>query len=146
MARTREIPTDPQLASYKRGDWEGSSGSNSILDARKNVQVAKGRDESSLAALMECAPHQDPAPSQESLYPLREVIQDTIELVLDEREQFIFDAIVVERVSYRTLAVRMSLAKSHLHRIQHESCRKLRDALAPQPIIHDHLNLKGTYN
>lgn len=136
MARTKEWAVDP-LSKWGRGG-------DSHLDAKNAIQMAhRPRDEDDLVSLMEAPPHHNPAPSQDSLYPLRCTIDDEIEHGLTERERFIFNSICVERISFRALGVRMSLGKSFLHREYHSICEKLAASLQYKPDIAAHLASKN---
>lgn len=95
--------------------------------------------DSDLQALMQARPFEDVQPSRARLLPLRDVVQDAMDRVLTERERWIFDACVVERKSIRALAAELSLAKSHVDRIKHLACQKLRTALEHEPLIEDYL-------
>lgn len=88
---------------------------------------------------MECAPHQDPEWSRGRLLPLRDTIQDAMDGHLTERERFVFDSVTIERVSMRDLSKRMTLSKSHVHRVYHAACAKLREALTDDPTIKEYL-------
>lgn len=125
MARQHEISRDPQK-------WDSHGGGTTVV-------ASSPRNPSAMAALMECAPGHEPATSQDDLYPLREILQDAIELVLDEREQWVFNAHVVERLSVREIGRQLSLGKSQVHRIYVRCCQKLEDYLYDDPDIHNHL-------
>ena len=111
---------------------------DSDLQRSADIQVATGRVTTALEALMQCAPGDEPVAAQDDLYPLREVIEDAIEM-LSEREQYIFNAVVVERLSYRALAARLSLSKSQVHRIQLSNVNRLRTILAENVLVRQHL-------
>jgi DNA-directed RNA polymerase specialized sigma subunit len=137
MARVRELSFDPQDRFLH---YESDASGNQILEDPKTVQQATSpRAETALEALMQCAPGDEPSAAQGDLYPLREIIQDALEDILTERERFIFDAIVVERVSYRALAERLSLSKSQVHRIQEANRNRLAAHLINNPKIRQHL-------
>lgn len=78
---------------------------------------------------MEAAPGDAIPISQAELLPLRDVLQDALDRALDDRERWVFDAIVVERKSFRAVGRELALAKSHVHRMYHDACRKVREAL-----------------
>jgi DNA-directed RNA polymerase specialized sigma subunit len=67
------------------------------------------------------------------------VIQDAIDEALSERERFIFDSIVVERLSLRGLGAITSLSKSQVDRIYKGALAKLRSALEDHPMVKEYL-------
>lgn len=121
MPRRREISCDPTESVF--------------------CEPELGAPSDPLVALMEAAPG-DPIPtSQAELLPLRDVLQDAMDRVLEPRERWVFDAIVVERKSIRAVGRELNLAKSYVHRIYHEAVRKLREELvATEPIIQAYLH------
>jgi len=136
MARTRPLVLDPR-SDDALDSW--SDGEDSQLDALGAVQQASSpRPATAWEALMQCAPGEEPDTAQDDLYPLREIIQDCIEF-LTEREQYIFNAIVVERLSYRALSQRMNLSKSQVHRIQLANIQQLRSMLLAHESIRQYL-------
>lgn len=88
---------------------------------------------------MQCAPHETPEWSRGELLPLRDVIQDAMDSVLTERERWIFDAITIERLSFRDVEALMSLSKSQVHRVYRGTCRKLEEALRENPHVKEYL-------
>lgn len=81
-----------------------------------------------LAALMETAPGDQPTRSLEEYAALREVLGEAIDsLPLLERE--VFEAVVIERASYRELADRFVCGTTTIYRIKESACAKLRTQL-----------------
>lgn len=88
---------------------------------------------------MECPPGVEPDPSLSELYPLREIIEDAVDEALTDRERWVFNAIVVERLSFRKLGVQLGLSKSHVHRIYQQACLKLEAHLEKDATIQQYL-------
>ena len=88
---------------------------------------------------MECPPGVEPAPSLAELYPLREIIEDAVEQVLTDRERWVFNAVVVERLSFRQLGTQLGLSKSHVHRLYQQACSKLAASLESDDTIQQYL-------
>ena len=86
-------------------------------------------------ALMECAPGNEPDQSIEELAPLREIIVDVLQDTLNEREQWIFDALFTRRMSLRQLGRELALSKTHIARLRDEIRDKLATALLEYPEI-----------
>lgn len=82
-----------------------------------------------MEALQRAAPHEDPVTAREELLWIREVIEDTAEKVLTPRELWIFNSIVIERLSIRKVGSLMQLSKTHVWRIYHRAINRLRRAL-----------------
>ena len=92
------------------------------------------------AALMQCAPGEEPQTSQEELLPLRDVIEDALD-VLDPRERWVFNAIIVERMSLRALGRQLQIPKTTVARIRDRAAEHLRKALEDNPEIQRRLGL-----
>lgn len=123
MPRKREVVWDPSLFPQ-------------LFEER---HTDRDRQKSPLAALMEAAPNHEPEPTQEEMLPLREAIQDAMDEVLDERERFVFDALVVEKRSIRSVGRLLSLSKTQVARIRDDSAGKLAAVLADHPLVKGHL-------
>lgn len=83
-----------------------------------------------MEALQRCAPFEEPVIARKDLLWIRDVIDETAQEVLTPRELWIFEAICIERMSYRSLERRMRMSRSHIHRIYHKAIEKLRRALS----------------
>lgn len=82
-----------------------------------------------MEALQRAAPHEDPVVARKELLWIRETIEDTAEMVLTPREYWIFNSIVVERLSIRKVGMQLRLSKTHVWRLYHRAINKLRRAL-----------------
>lgn len=130
MPRVWEIPISPlggergpySWAAYESGERGVSAQSQFDYD-RSTILVGR-RPVNAMAALMECAPGHEPDNSRDELLEQREALNDALD-ALDARSRFIFDAIVVERRSVREVGRRLSLSKSHIHRMHARSCAAL---------------------
>lgn len=72
---------------------------------------------------------------QETLLHLRDLIEDAADKVLDERERFVFEAVVIGRWSLRSFG----LPKTTVARIRDKAIKKLRLELESRPEILKHL-------
>jgi RNA polymerase sigma factor (sigma-70 family) len=102
------------------------------------VAHSETRPATALAALMECAPGQDPDLSLEELSPLRDILADAVD-GLSERDRWIVDSLVTARLSLRQVAEQLSLSKTQVARLRDEALAKLRLALQSNPTIMEHL-------
>lgn len=111
----REIPVSP----LEDPDWDG-------------FQMAwvedPHRPETDIQALMEAAPFQEPERSKRERLALRDTLADAIDS-LEPIEQWIFEATVIERRSYRQVARDIGYSKSSIHRIRDRAIRKLQEIL-----------------
>lgn len=122
MSKQRELVRSPHP--YQRANDEEET--NSDLESSPHIQIAATpRAASAYEALMQAVPGGEPDLSQGELLHLRDVIQDALDEVLNERERYIFDAISTERVSVRQVAKRLSLSKSQTHRLYQRSCKRV---------------------
>lgn len=105
----------------------------------RHVSSNKRRPETPIQALMECAPGDEPELSKLELVAVGEALAEAIDALAD-RDRFIFDCLVIERMSLRALGRLMSLSKTHVHRERNRILAELRSALAGDPAIQDYLN------
>lgn len=113
---------DGQVPFGRTGKWE------------ETIAVER-RPETPLQALMETIPGDEPDSSQIELLALRDLLADTLEEVLTDSELYVFNALVVERLSVRQLEKRISIPKSTIHRYHQQALKKLREALADHPLV-----------
>lgn len=81
-----------------------------------------------IEALMRCRPHQDPQASSEERMIAREEVGAAFACLTDE-ERWVFNAVVIERMSLRGVVRQLSLPKTTVARIRDRAARKLREAL-----------------
>jgi DNA-directed RNA polymerase specialized sigma24 family protein len=141
MPRRTEILLSPIGRSFR--DSEGGEGGGHADSPLERAQTALVAPETPLAALMECAPGDNPRTSKEDMLPLRDVLAAALDTALTPRERWIFERCVIERQSIRSVAADLDLAKSHVDRIKHAAVLKLREALTHEPIIEEYLDRKG---
>ena len=98
------------------------------------VERPRPRAENEYQALMETLPFEEPDTPIVDLLPLKEVIADAWDL-LDPREQFVLNSLLIEKRSLRELGRMMSLGKSRVHQIKLEAIVKLQDTLSLDPIV-----------
>jgi RNA polymerase sigma factor (sigma-70 family) len=126
----------------EESEHHGMSGFTDLVKdqqvAARTVAHSETRPDTALAALMECAPGQEPLASLEELSPLRDILADAID-ALSERDRWIVDSLVTARLSLRQLADQLSLSKTHVARIRDEAMAKLRLALQDNPTIREYL-------
>ena len=125
----REVPFSPI----------GSDNEDEVACEPRGARIHDTRPFNVYQAMVECAPFTEPDLSREELLPLRDVIADAIDDVLNDRERFIFDLIACERRSRREAAALLSLSKSQVDRIYHRACEKLRFVLEDDPTIKEYL-------
>jgi DNA-directed RNA polymerase specialized sigma24 family protein len=83
---------------------------------------------------MEAAPNDEPEVSLEDYSELRERLADAIDS-LTEEEQFFFNAVVVERLSYRQVETAYGHSKTRTHVFVRDVKEKLRVMLEDDPIV-----------
>lgn len=83
---------------------------------------------------MSCAPGDEPDQSQVELFPVKEAIADAFD-VLTEEEAWVFNGVVSEGLSYRTLARQLNASKSSIFRTKKRATRKLVWALRDHPEV-----------
>ena len=86
-----------------------------------------------IQAMIEAAPFEHVEESlmelMDRLEPIREAIDEKTG-ILDDREQWIIEAIFFRRISFRDLAEEVPWSTTHLHRLKNEALAKLRYHLA----------------
>lgn len=130
----REIAVSPLVHSA----LEQELGRDSVLEYLGRLHVGVS-PHSGLQALMEAPPHTDPRRSVLDGMPLREAIAEAIDAVLTPLERWVFDAAVLERRAIRMIAADLSLTKSSVDRTKQRAVRKLRAALANNPLVVERL-------
>ena len=113
---------------FVRPKWETSG----LPD--ENWLPDKKRAETPYGALMSCAPGNEPEQSQVELFALKEAIADAFE-VLTEEETWVWNGVVSEGLSYRTLARQLNASKSSIFRTKKRAGRKLQHALQNHPAV-----------
>lgn len=99
-----------------------------------NWLTSRGRPDTPLEALMSCAPGDVEEQSQMELLALKEAIGQAFEVLTDE-ETWVFDAVVIEGLSYRAVARQLNTSKSSIFRTKQRATRKLRMALENHPAV-----------
>jgi len=92
-----------------------------------------------IQALMECAPGDEPAVSKLELLALREAIADAID-ALGERERWIVNALMVERLSLRSVARQLGMSKTFVAWLRDRAIGQLRCTLSNSPAVQAHLH------
>lgn len=110
----------------------------SIPTHLKPLGLSQGRSEGFYGALMACAPNDVPQQSQEELLPLREVICDAIDRLTPE-DRFVVEALTIERLSLRQLAVVLGVSKSSVANYRDRAMALLRVELENDPLVISHL-------
>jgi RNA polymerase sigma factor (sigma-70 family) len=80
---------------------------------------------------MEAAPGHEPEPSKRQSLARRDDVLDALD-VLDERERFVVESLVFEKISQQTLARRMNLSRRTVRDIADKAMAKLRRELSPK--------------
>jgi RNA polymerase sigma factor (sigma-70 family) len=103
-------------------------------------QVAGGsvRPRDELEACMVARPFEEPQTSVAELLPLRDILQDAID-GLPEREAYVLNACIIERLSLREVGEQLSMGKSNVAKIRERALALLREALADTPLIAGYL-------
>ena len=83
---------------------------------------------------MSCAPGDEPDQSQIEMFPVKEAIADAFD-VLTEEEAWVWNGVVHEGLSYRTLARQLNASKSSIFRTKKRATRKLVWALQDHPEV-----------
>jgi hypothetical protein len=97
-----------------------------------------------LEALMQAAPGEEPRTSSVELLDLREAIQDALESAVTAEEAWVFNALVVERMSLRHLGRQLNRPKTTIARIRDRAIAKLQTRLLQDPAIRDRLGITHT--
>jgi DNA-directed RNA polymerase specialized sigma24 family protein len=92
-----------------------------------------------IQALMESAPGDEPAVSKLELLALREAIADAIDS-LGEREKWIVNALMVERLSLRCVARQLGMSKTFVAWLRDKAIGELRLSLSKSPAVQAHLH------
>lgn len=82
-----------------------------------------------MEALQRAAPHEEPVIARKDIQWIREQIEETAQETLNDRELWIFNSIVIERLSMRAVGRQLGLSKTHVWRIYHRAIQRLRRAL-----------------
>ena len=101
--------------------------------------VSKRRYFSPYEALMSAPPGYEPEISQLEILHLRDIINDAIEGTLTPLELWVFNALVVERKSLRSLGHQIGRPKTTVARIRDNAIKKVRQGLKEHPAIIDYL-------
>lgn len=118
----------PVYELFVRPKWETSG----LPD--ENLLPNTKRAETPYEALMSCAPGDEPEQSQLELFAVKEAIADAFD-VLTEEEAWVFNGVVSEGLSYRTLARQLNASKSSIFRTKKRAVRKLQQALQNHPAV-----------
>jgi RNA polymerase sigma factor (sigma-70 family) len=92
------------------------------------------RPDTPYRALMEAAPFEQVETSVAELLEAREVLADAFDTLTAE-EQWIVNALVVERLSIRELGEQLGAPKTTMARIRDKALGKLKEKLQDNPII-----------
>lgn len=92
------------------------------------------RPDTPMEALMSAAPGDVEQQSQMELLALKEAIADAF-AVLTAEETWVFDAVVIEGLSYRTVGRQLNTSKSSVFRTKNRAVRKLRMQLKNHPAV-----------
>lgn len=126
----------PVVNLFERPKWEQLG-----LPADNWLREHK-RPDTPLEALMSAAPGDVEQQSQIELLALKEAIGEAFE-VLTAEETWVFDAVVIEGLSYRTVGRQLNTSKSSVFRTKNRAVRKLRMALENHPAVINQLNRIG---
>lgn len=96
--------------------------------------MTRRQPETQIQALMEAAPHTEPAESIEEQLALMEVLGDAIERMPDHL-RWAFEAVVHRGLSYQLGADEISISKSTFRYRYHKAVQWLQDELKDHPII-----------
>lgn len=138
MSRRRELPADPLASSTtdsyhdRHGDSQGRGYFG--LDERPKAD----RPLTAMQALMEAAPFEEPPISIEELADLREILCDALDKLSDQ-SRWIVEACVSGRTSLRELGREIALSKTHVARLRDAAFAELREILADNPTVLEHI-------
>lgn len=135
----REVPTNTN-------DWNKSRPANALEaqswpEGTLRETTFTRKPETPLQALMEALPWEEAETSIEEVLPIREAVANAIDR-LPPRLKYIVECIHIERLSYQQLADRMSISKTHAHRLTREAENMLRASLSANQLIRERLNLE----
>ena len=105
---------------------------------RKHSGTAFGRPFSATEALMSCAPFDEPEESIMEQLELRDALADALDS-LDEDERWIFDMLVVVRLSLRFVGRVVGIPKTTLARRRDKVIAKLQQQLLESPVVQNRL-------
>ncbi len=105
---------------------------------RKHSVTAFGRFFSATEALMSCAPFDEPEESIMEQLELRDALADALDS-LDEDERWIFDMLVVVRLSLRFVGRVVGIPKTTLARRRDKVIAKLQQQLLESPVVQNRL-------
>lgn len=97
------------------------------------------RPDNEWEALLTAPPHTEPEISREERLPLRDVIADALDQLTDE-ERWVFDALVVRKLSLRQLGRELAISKSSVARHRDQTYARLRELLSAHPTVRSYLN------
>ena len=100
---------------------------------------AFGRAFSPLEALIACAPSQEPEESVLEQLALREALADTLDS-LEEDDRWIFDMLIVVRLSLRFVGLVIGMPKTTVARRRDRIIADLQRRLLDQPVIMERLD------
>jgi RNA polymerase sigma factor (sigma-70 family) len=115
MPRRRELFVDPTL-----------------LEAASGPSRDKAHNE--WAALSQAPPGVEPEASHQEMEALREAIIDAYD-TLTEKERFVCDSELFERLSLSQVATRIGRSKTQSRRIRMQAMAKLAEALKDHPLV-----------
>jgi DNA-directed RNA polymerase sigma subunit (sigma70/sigma32) len=92
------------------------------------------RPATALEALMSAMPGDEPAESVEEFLPVRDAINECVEL-LDEQDRFVIEAVFFECVSLDVLGERLGVSKTHAWRLRNAALDKLKIILLQNPVV-----------
>jgi len=120
MPRRRELFIEPALL-------EATSG------------PSKDRPLDEYEALQAAPPGVEPEASREEMEALREAIVHAYDTVLTEKERFVCDSELFERLSLSQVATRIGRSKTQSRRIRMQAMAKLAEALKDHPMVMERL-------
>ena len=119
MSMRTERPINPMVGhtdeAHETLDWYGKR----VWTAAPSTPVE---------ALMEAPPHVDPVRSREEYADLRETLGAAID-ALPPRERECFEAVVIERATYRQIADRLGVGVATVDRLKSRAIVMLREQL-----------------
>lgn len=118
----------PVIDLFARPKWE------SLGLPDDNWLKANKRPATPMEALMSAAPGDEEQQSQIELLALKEAIADAF-TVLTQEETWVFDAVCIEGLSYRTVGRQLNTSKSSVFRTKNRAVRKLRLQLENHPAV-----------
>jgi RNA polymerase sigma factor (sigma-70 family) len=93
-----------------------------------------------MAALMEAGPHQQVLRSREEVAHVRDTLADAIDGLPDDL-RFVFERLIIERISMQECATLMNTSKTTVHRYKEEAIKRLQVMLQDneeiKELLHD---------